>query len=255
MIRDGWRLSVGTFTAIPQPPPTQVDRARAGAAVLFAPLAFVPVAVLVALGLWAGQQAKLSTLTLAVLGVMLLVLGNRAFHLDGLADTADALTASYSRERSLEVARLGNVGPAGVGAIVLVLGLQIAASASILSHERGPIAFAILACLSRAACVVGVTTMVPPARSEGMGATFARSVPVAAAAVSGVVVLGCCIGVSLLLGQPWWQGLVAALAMLAVTVALVVRSMRRLGGVIGDVLGASVEMAFAVLLVCFSVIL
>ena len=36
-VGDGWRLALGTFTAIPTAPPGQVDSARAGVSLLLAP--------------------------------------------------------------------------------------------------------------------------------------------------------------------------------------------------------------------------
>ena len=87
---------------------------------LLAPLAVLPLAGIVALVVWTGSRADVSPLATAVVAVTTLALGSRAFHLDGLADTADGLTASYDRERSLAVMRTGAAGPAGVVAVVLV---------------------------------------------------------------------------------------------------------------------------------------
>ena len=66
----------------------------------------------------------------AVLALVAAALLSRALHLDGLADLADGLTSGHDRERSLEVMRRGDTGPAGAAALVLVLGLDAACLAS-----------------------------------------------------------------------------------------------------------------------------
>ena len=57
----------------------------------------------------------------AVLIVAMLEAVSKGFHLDGLADTADAFLSSRSRERKLEIMRDSHIGTRGVAAIVLVL--------------------------------------------------------------------------------------------------------------------------------------
>ena len=50
-----WRLAVGTLTVFPVPPPASVDRSVAGRAMLLAPIAVLPLALIAAvLGRLAG---------------------------------------------------------------------------------------------------------------------------------------------------------------------------------------------------------
>ena len=112
-MRDAWRLAAGTLTAIPVGAPRRVDRRTAALAMVLAPLAVLPLAAVVGLVVWAGHRSEVSALGVGVTAVAFLALGSRALHLDGLADTADGLTASYDRERSLAVMRSGAAGPAG----------------------------------------------------------------------------------------------------------------------------------------------
>jgi adenosylcobinamide-GDP ribazoletransferase len=253
MLRDAWLLATGTLTAVRVPPPSRVDRPVAGLAMVLAPLAVLPLGVvagaLALLGSWLG----LPPLAVAYVVMLALALGTRAFHWDGLADTADGLTASYSPERSLEVMRTGPVGPAGVVAVVLVAGLQAAALASVIRHEHGWLALGLLVCASRtclaSACVRGV----PAARADGLGATHIGSVPVVGAlatlalAVALVALAGAALG-------SVWPPLVGVVLMVAAVVALVFRCVRRLGGITGDVLGAAVEVSFAVLVLAAAAI-
>lgn len=246
-LRDGWLLATGTLTAVRVPPPGTVDRAVAGTAMSLAPLAVLPLggaaAALALLGAW----LDLPPLAGAYLVLLALALGSRALHWDGLADTADGLTASYSRERSLEVMRSGPVGPAGAVAVVLVVGLQAAALAALLRHDQGWWVAGVLVCVSRAALSVACVRGVPAARPDGLGAAHVGSVPVVAA-VGVLVVSGVVLGLAGLALGSRVALLVGGVAMVAVVVALLLRCVRRLGGVTGDVLGAAVELSFAVLL-------
>jgi len=224
-VSDGWRLAVGTLTALPVRAPGRVDAAVARRAILLAPLAVLP--------LGAGA-ALLCLLPLpdpaaAVLVVGFLALGTRALHWDGLSDTVDGLTASYDRERSLAVMRSGTSGPAGVVATVVVLGLQAGALTAYVDSLRGALLAGLAVCLSRCVLWVVCAAPVPAARTEGLGSPFAGVVPTPVAVVGGVL-----------------AGVVPGLVVLA----LVRRCTARLGGVTGDVMGASVEVGLATLLLC-----
>ncbi len=244
---DAWRLAVGTLTVLRVRPPRVVDRRTAGRAVLLAPLAVLPLAVAVGLVLWLGRWAGVPPLALGVLAVAVLALGTRAFHLDGLSDTADGLTASYDRERSLEVMHSGTSGPAGGVAVLLVLGLQAASLGWMAWSPLAPVIAATLVCVSRCALVLTCRSGVPAARPDGLGTTFTGSVPVPAAVVSWVTALLVLAGVAVLTDLAVGRVLVTLLLTVVVVLLLVRRATTRLGGVTGDVFGAAVEIALATL--------
>ncbi|WP_185996277.1 adenosylcobinamide-GDP ribazoletransferase [Nocardioides campestrisoli] len=248
-MRDGWLLAVGTLTALPVPPPRRVDRSTARVAVLVAPLAVLPLALGVVLVGALGVAAETPPLVLAVLVVGLLALGTRAMHWDGLSDTVDGLSASYDAHRSLEVMKSGTSGPAGVLATVLVAGLQVAALSSMLHSIRGAFLAGALVCVSRGALAVTCARGVPPARRDGLGQPLAEvSSPIATATLWSL----CLVLVSVAFawaGLPWWHGVLACLATLVVLALLVQRTVRRFGGVTGDVYGTAIELALATLLV------
>ena len=245
---DSWRFAIGTLTAIPVKPPRSADREVSGPAMVLAPLAVVPLGLLVALVCLAGQELGLAPLGVAAAAVGTLALGSRAFHLDGLADTADGLTASYDRERSLQVMRTGDVGPAGAGALVLTLGVQIGALAAIVPLEHGPWLAGILVVASRGAVAITCLRGLPGARSDGLGATYVGAVHPAVAVAVWILLAAAVTGGFLSVGEPWWRGLVSTLAAVVVVILVVRRAVRRLGGVTGDVFGASIELSLAVLL-------
>ena len=242
---DGWRLAAGTLTALPVKPPAHVDQRTARTAVLLAPPATLPLGLAVAATLWLTHELGLDPLGAGLLTVGVLALGTRAFHLDGLADTADGLTASYDRERSLAVMKSGSVGPAGAAALLVVLGLQAVGFAG-LSDE--PIAAGVLVLASRAALALACIRGVPAATGAGLRGPFAGSLSwplallrwVSAAVIAGIIFA--------LLGLPW-HGVVLGFGVATVLVGLVIRrAVTRLGGVTGDIFGATIELTLATLL-------
>jgi adenosylcobinamide-GDP ribazoletransferase len=249
-VRDGLRLAVTTFTVLPVRSGT-VDRRAAGTAVSAAPLLGVLLGAALA-GVLVGLRALgLGVPLLAVVVVALAVLGTRALHLDGLADTVDGLGSYAGRERALEIMKKSDIGPFGVVAIVLVLAAQLAAVAG-LAHRP---ALALVATLAAAlgagrlavtwACRHGV----PAARPDGLGALVAGTVawPVALVATAVLAV----IAVPAVPHRPW-LGPLAVLLPLAATALLVRHAVRRLGGITGDVLGACVELTTTLSLVVLS---
>ncbi len=255
MIRDGWRLAVGTFSVVPVAAPAAVDRRRAAAAALLAPVAVLPLGLVAAVILALGHEAGLPAAVSALLAIGAVVLGNRALHLDGLSDTVDGLSASFDPARSLEVMRGGTAGPAGVVALVVVIGLQAGGAAGLLAspHPLRGVALAGLAiCVSRAAVALACVRGVPAARPDGLGSVFAGSVPVASAAVLWLA-LGAALSATASWAElPWWRGAVAAGCAVVVVLVVVRIARRRLGGITGDVLGAAVELASAALLVALA---
>ncbi|MCW2773267.1 MAG: Adenosylcobinamide-GDP ribazoletransferase [Nocardioides sp.] len=228
---DALRLAVGTLTAVPVRAPTRVDRGTARGAMLLAPLAVLPLGVLVAAIVWAGGAVDLPPLAVAFVAIGALAAGSRALHWDGLSDTADGLTASYDATRSLEVMKSGTSGPAGVVATVVVLGVQVAALTAYVGPATDALLAGALVCLSRCALWIVCCTRVPAARPDGLGVTYTRMIPVPVAVVGGLLlsVVG---------------GLVVLL--------LVRRTTRRFGGVTGDVFGAAIELALATTLLAWS---
>jgi adenosylcobinamide-GDP ribazoletransferase len=198
---------------------------------LLAPLAAVPLGVVVAVVLVAGRALDLPPLPTGLLAVGALAAGSRALHWDGLSDTVDGLTASYDAARSLEVMRSGTSGPAGVLATVVVAGLQAVCFAAL--ADRPLVALA-LVCLSRCALWIVCCARVPAARPDGLGASYAGTVPLPLAVLGGVLL-----------------SVTGGLAVLL----LVRRAVRRFGGTTGDVMGAAIEIALATSLLTWVAVL
>jgi adenosylcobinamide-GDP ribazoletransferase len=243
-------MALGTLTALRVRAPERIDRRVAGTAMALAPVAALPLAVLACLIVLVGDAVALPPLAVAGLAVGAVALGSRGLHLDGLADTADGLAASYDRVRALEVMRRGDSGPSGVATLVLLLIVQCAALAGAIAEGHGAAAAAVGIVAGRAVLPLCCARSVPSARPEGLGAVVAGTVPLPVVAL--VVVAVAALGV-LAPGLPWWQGPSAVLAAVAVAVLLLVRCARRLGGITGDVLGGCVEVAATAALLVLAV--
>ncbi|MEU6078853.1 adenosylcobinamide-GDP ribazoletransferase [Micromonospora sp. NPDC047074] len=237
-LADGARLALTTFTTLPVRA-GRIDRPVAGAAMALAPAVGVLLgAVLAGVLLLPGALAP--PLVAAGLTVGAGALLTRGLHLDGLADTVDALGSYRRGAAALEIMKKPDVGPFGVVALVVVLLVQAAALAE-LAARSWPAALAAVVTATAAGrfgVAVACRRGVPAARPDGLGALVAGTVgPIALVAGAVAVALPALAAVP---GRPW-QGPLAVAAALAVAVGLLRHVVRRLGGVTGDVLGATVE--------------
>ena len=249
---DSLRLAVGTLTRIPVPAPRTVDRRVAGRAMLLAPLVGLLLALVV--GVPAQVLVNLTPvggLLGAALAVAALAWLTRALHLDGLADTADALGSGRPAQDALAIARRSDIGPFGVVALVLVLLVQVAALADLLDTGAGAGSLVVAVVTGRLALTLACLRGIPAARPDGLGAVVAGSVPRAGGLAVALAWLAIAVasvgrehglGAGLATGGAVIGGLLAA--------AVIVRiARRRLGGITGDVLGATAEITTATVLV------
>jgi adenosylcobinamide-GDP ribazoletransferase len=153
-----------------------------------------------------------------------------AFHEDGLADTLDAFGSGATGEEALRIMRDPRLGTYGTMAIVFSVLWRIVALGS-LSPAQALAGLVTAHSLARAGSVV-LMSVALPARADGLGRTAAGDI-----STRGVVIAVSTASLASFLVAGWWA--VPALALVgAAVLVLRVTSMRRLGGVTGDVLGA-----------------
>lgn len=181
-----------------------------------------------------GAEPLFGPTVASVLAVVVLVAITGALHQDGLADCADGLGLRGDRERRLAVMRDSAIGSFGALALLGWALLFVAALAA-LSDEDALHALVSAAIVGRWAALVHAAST-PPARADGLGATFtvtagalvAASIPTIAAAV-------------LLVG--FLHGLAVLGAGAVIAAATSAWSHRTLGGRTGDTLGATITIA------------
>lgn len=247
----GLRLAVTTFTTLPVPRQLQLAAPRPGAVAgrVDRDAAAVAMALAPAVGALLGGLLAAVLLLAAVIAPPLVAAGitvgagallTRGLHLDGLADTVDALGSYRHATAALEIMKKPDVGPFGVVALVVVLLLQAAALAELAARSWPAAVAAVVAATAAGRLGAGLACRrgVPAARPEGLGALVAGTVgPITLVVGAAAVAL---LAVPAVPGRPW-QGPLAVLAALAVAAALLRHVVRRLGGITGDVLGATVE--------------
>jgi adenosylcobinamide-GDP ribazoletransferase len=186
-------------------------------------------------------QAVLPSLVASGLTIVAWALLTGGLHLDGWADCCDALTTPVSRERRLEILkdpRLGSFG--GVGLVLLLL-VKFAAIAAL---PRASAALILAPTLGRWA-IVNVAAMFPLARPDGMAVHFRAGLSRRELGWSALTAAVVC-------GLAGWVGLTALVAAAITALAFGRWATVRLGGVTGDVYGATCELVECVVLVLAS---
>jgi adenosylcobinamide-GDP ribazoletransferase len=176
----------------------------------------------------------------AVLLVALLAALTGGLHLDGVADVFDALGGGRGdRQRMLEIMRDSRIGAHGAAALFLLLLAKTFAVANALEH-RDLLALMVFPMLGRWA-VTPTIVLHPYARAEGLGRAFHGEARLRHVAVATILVVAAVGTLGLRFLTPAAAALLAAMLF-----ALWLRW--RLGGLTGDVYGATIELAEVVAL-------
>lgn len=167
-----------------------------------------------------------------------------AIHLDGLADTVDGFGGGHGGDEALRIMRDPVIGSYGAVALVFVIGIKVIAIAALLGRA-GALGFVVAAPALSRWTIAALAAALPYARTEGglgQAVTHERDTAglIVATLVAALIAIGT-LGADALIAWAF-----AALAAFWIGRA----ARRRIGGVTGDVFGASVELAEASVLVC-----
>ncbi|MBI9000903.1 adenosylcobinamide-GDP ribazoletransferase [Corynebacterium sp. CCM 9185] len=254
-LREGLSTALSWLTVLPFAGATVFDRTTGRRA-----MAAIPVPGLV-LGLAAAAISTGATLVgfapllTAVLCVVSWELLTRMMHIDGLADVGDALGSYASPERAREIIADRYTGALGMGAVLLTLGVQVAALSDLLalpSASTGILLIGVIPALSRMSAMIGCSRLFRPFSTGGFGAMIIGTVPLrwiglwwlaltttagvlAAVALPGVNAWAVTGGVA-----------VAGVCGIGFTLVLARHLNHRLGGLNGDCMGALIETSTAV---------
>jgi adenosylcobinamide-GDP ribazoletransferase len=186
-------------------------------------------------GAWAGLQKTLPAPAAAAVLLTLTVWITGGLHLDGLADTADGLGGGRTPAEALAIMKDSRVGAFGVISLILGLILKFSLFLSLATQASETRALLLFPIISRWSMVL-LAYLSPYARAEGglgqaMTLGVSPRVLLGAGLSAGVLSL-------LVLGVP---GLVLFLAAAALVWLGSLYFQRRLGGITGDILGATNE--------------
>lgn len=271
------KLALSFLTVFPMRISWALQPGDLGRAAAWFPLVGLVIGALLAAAWWGLMHLFPSMLT-AALVVALWAALTGGLHLDGLADCSDGLLAAAAPERRLEIMKDPRLGTFGGAGLILHLLIKISAAAAIFVAAGLPTGVVLFGAAGKAATAATPAAAVlataaapaaaspilplllapalarwlillvarqPMARPGGLGADFAmgltwRTLLYAVLLPLGLVITG---------------GLRALLAAAAAHLAAwgIVRLARaRLGGVTGDVLGLTVELSEAVVLLVFA---
>jgi adenosylcobinamide-GDP ribazoletransferase len=156
-------------------------------------------------------------------------------HLDGVADWFDALGGGRGdRQRMLEIMRDSRIGAHGAVALVLVLLAKVAVLAE-LPHSQRVLALCGAPAAARLAAIC-LLYCLPSARADGLGRGMAQDLRGPHVAVACATYLM----VALWLGS---ESVLPSIGAAAAGVAVGWQARSKLGGVTGDVCGASIELS------------
>jgi adenosylcobinamide-GDP ribazoletransferase len=178
----------------------------------------------------------------ALLDVLLLAVLTGAFHLDGLADTADGLLSPRPRDQALEIMKDSRIGVMGLVAVLFGLALKWGGIAELNAHRT--IILIIVPAYARSTILFGMRYL-PYGRPDGTGKPFFNE-KLSIKCFWGLVLP---IGLSLVIGlKAIWLNSVFAV----IIVAILFFYKKRMGCITGDMLGAMTEITEAVLFLMIS---
>ncbi|MCX5701179.1 MAG: adenosylcobinamide-GDP ribazoletransferase [Candidatus Omnitrophica bacterium] len=180
------------------------------------------------------------SLAINIILVIFLIILTGGMHLDGLSDTADALLSGKGKIEMLEIMRDPHIGVMGVLSIVSIILLKIGLLTSI-GFTVKPVALFLMCILSRWSVVL-VMYLFPYARQEGKAKLFIQGLNLKILAISMVTAF-------IFSFALWGMKGLLTLAIISGCAYLINRVIsRKLGGVTGDTLGATIELTEVIIL-------
>ncbi|MEG1538060.1 MAG: adenosylcobinamide-GDP ribazoletransferase, partial [Clostridiales bacterium] len=210
----------------------------------FLPVVGIVIGILLWLWYLLCQFLAIGDLLFAAGAIIIPILVSGGIHLDGFADTVDAISSHQSRERKLEILKDSNSGAFAV----IYCGVYLVACLGLFSELHQAESVAVLCCgyvLSRAIAALSAIIL-PNARKNGMLATFTSHIDkkkaMAAIVVEIIVILAAMIILSPCVGIIC--GIIAAVVLLLYRrLALAI-----FGGATGDTTGCFLQICELMLL-------
>ena len=222
------------LTIIPLPGGVNPGERVLGGSLPFFPLVGLLIGVAVALAdWWLGRIFPIGVTS--VIMVILLIAVSGGLHIDGLADTADGFFSARPRDGILAIMKDSRTGPMGVAAIVCVVALKIALIASVAGPWRWWVL--LLTPLAGRCALIVHLALLPYVRAEGgLAGIFHRN----RSRVHALWALAALLAVGFLAGG--LPGLIAGAGAFLIALLLAAYTLRRIGGLTGDTLGAACEL-------------
>lgn len=190
---------------------------------------------LVLVGLNSLLIGVLPRLVVDIILVFVLTVLSGGLHLDGLADTVDGLMGGRSKEETLAIMRDSHLGTFAAAAIFFVLALKFVLLYSIPPPAKDAV-LVIFPCLGRWSMVYGATCY-GYVREAGTGKSFVEQTKLGHLLFASLTVT---IVAGLVLS---FEAIYFLLGLFLITALSSLLFSRRIGGVTGDILGATAEIS------------
>ena len=171
----------------------------------------------------------------SLLDVIVLAVLTGAFHLDGLADTADGLFAPRSRDRALEIMKDSRIGVMGLVAVLFGLSLKWGGIMNLATNRS--LLLVVVPAYARVGILFGISYL-PYGRPDGTGKPFFNE-KLSLKHFWGLILP---FGLSLMISlKALWLNLIFAI----IIVSILWFYKKRMGCITGDMLGAMIELTEA----------
>ncbi len=238
-------IAIRFMTILPAPLGWEPTIEERGKSVAWFPLAGLLIGLFVTGLAWIGVDS--SMVVGAALGVATWALLSGGLHLDGLGDCADALVGGGDdRDRTFAIMKDPHTGMAAVTAVVAVMMLKFGGVHDMVGHGQWYALVLIPAVARTVPWLLFISS--PYVSPGGMGEGIDRY-------LTGSAMLGAMLLYAATVAVCGWHGVAIILTVLLVTFGIRSLAKRRLRGITGDVIGATIELseAAAVVVMAFAV--
>ncbi len=214
---------------------TKADDKSMKIAVVYFPLIGFLIGLLAILVMRVSAAIGLNELAANIFVIIFLVIMTGGLHLDGLADTFDALASGKSKDEMLKIMRDPHIGSVGVLTLILAL-LSMVALLSCMSGREKAVNIILMCVLSRWAMVM-VMSCFQYARNEGKARIFIEGINLTMLAIATLMTL------TVVFAAAGLKGIMVFLFTGLLSCLFARHVDGKIGGITGDTLGAVNELA------------
>ncbi|MGB3367278.1 MAG: adenosylcobinamide-GDP ribazoletransferase [Acidaminobacteraceae bacterium] len=207
--------------------------------IIYFPVVGAIIGVFLSILYYAFSYLDLELITISTVLVIAEILITGGLHLDGLSDTFDGIYSNRDRERILEIMKDSRIGANGVISLVSLVVLKIALYISVPSQYIIYVIF-LMPIFSRAMVPFICYKAIYP-RKEGMGNMFIGKVETKSLVITSFILL--------LSSLVFIQSIIIIIPMIIFTYLYRAHVTKIIGGITGDVIGASIEIGEIVYLI------
>ncbi len=224
--------AVAFMTRLPVPASFAFDAKDVGRAARWFPLMGALLGGLYAAIAWA-MTPQFPAVVTAVIIVLAEALATGALHLDGLADTADGFGGGHTREDVLRIMRDHAIGSYGAVALCIAIALKVTAVSALIGRQDAWRWLILAPALGRWS-IVALSRFVGYARESSAVSRHIGTAELVWATATTAAIAG---------AAAQWRGALCWALVAAVSACFARYSVRKIGGITGDTLGANVQIS------------